>query len=110
MNIIIIQLALFCANLVMISLVITPAALKVKKSASPDGVAKIVTDQSASTDACMERANDQVFVNAATAIKEHDAMNAKRIQDAKTASVQSHGSVAASKTGVESSATKVSNN
>lgn len=56
----------------------------------------------------MERANDQVFVNAATATKAQDVTNANHILDARMASAQGLGSVAAIKTGVAFCATKVS--
>jgi hypothetical protein len=109
MNIIIIQLAPYYASLAMTSLVITPAAAKAKKFASPDGAVRTATDQSARTDACTERAKGQVYVNVATATKELSATNAKPIQDAKMASAQNHGSVVATKIGVAFSVTKVSN-
>jgi hypothetical protein len=87
----------------------TPAEIMVKRSASPDGAVITATNQSVPTDACTERAKGQVFVNAATATKEPSATNARPIQDAKMASASSLGSAAARRTGVEYSATKVSN-
>lgn len=109
MNITITQPAPYYASLAMISLDTTLAVTEAKKSVSPDGVVKIAINQPAPTDAFMERASDQVSVNAATATKERDVTNANLIRDAKMASVQSHGSVNVIKTGVEYSVTKVSN-
>lgn len=97
-----------CASLAMTSSVIILAATEAKKSARPDGVARIARNQPAQMDAFTERASGQVFVNAATAIKEQDVTNANHIQDARMASAQNHGSVAALETGVEYSVTKVS--
>src|SRR5690349_11417063 len=108
MSIIIIQRALCCASLVTISLVITPAAVKAKRSAKQDGAVRTAISQPVRKDAYMERARGLVFVNAATAIKDRGATNVRRILDAKTASAQSHGSVIAIRIGVEYSATKVS--
>lgn len=92
----------------MISSATTPAVAKAKRFASPDGAARTATSRFVPRDASMERANDQVFVNAATAIKAQDATNANHILDARMASARGPGSVAAIKTGVAFSATKVS--
>lgn len=92
----------------MISSATTPAAAEAKRFASPDGAARTATSRFVPRDASTERANDQVFANAATAIKAHDVTNANRILDARTASAQGLGSAAAIKTGVAFSATKVS--
>lgn len=100
--------ALCCVSLAMTSLVITLAAIRVRRFANPDGVVIIVTNQPAPTDAFMERASDQVYVNAAMATKEQNVTNANHIQDAKMASAQNHGIVAVTKTGVAYSVTKVS--
>ena len=109
MNIIITQRVLYCASPAMISSAIILVATEVKKSANPDGAVRIATGQPAPTDAFMERASDQVSVNAVTATKEQNVTNANLIQDAKMASAQNHGSVDVIKTGVEYFATKVSN-
>lgn len=105
----IIQLAPYFASLATTSLDTTPAAAKAKRSVSPDGVARIAINRLVRTDACMERAKGQVYVNAATATKVPNATNVRPIQDAKMASVLSHGSVDATRTGVAFSVTKVSN-
>jgi hypothetical protein len=109
MNITITQPAPYYASLAMTSLVITPAAVRAKKSASPDGAVRTATDHSARMDVCMERAKGQVCVNVATATKEPSVTNVRPIQDAKMASAQNHGSVVATKIGVAFSVTKVSN-
>lgn len=108
MNITTTQPAPCYASLATTSLDITLAATKAKRSASPDGAVRTVTNPSAPTDAFMERASGQVSVSAATATRERDATSAKHTQDAKMASAPNHGSVAATKTGVEYSVTKVS--
>lgn len=108
MNITITQLARCCASLAMTFSVTTPAAARVKKSASQDGAGRIAKNHFAPTDAFTDRAKNQVFVNVATATKERDATSAWHIQDAKMASALNHGSVVATKTGVEYSAIKVS--
>lgn len=102
------QRAQFCANLVMISSVTTPAAIGVRRSADTVGLARIVTNQFAKTDATMACAKVQVCANAGTATKANDATNVNHIQDVRMASAQNHGSVNAGGTGVEYSATKVS--
>lgn len=109
MNTTITQPAPYFVSPAMTFLATTPAEIMVKRSANPDGVAKTAINQSVPTDACTERANGQVFVSAATATKEPSATNARPIQDAKMASALSHGSAAVRRTGVEYSATKVSN-
>ena len=86
----------------------TPAVLTAKKFAIPDGMASIVTSRFVPKDVWMERVSFQVSVNAATDIKAQDATSAKYIQDARMASVKSHGIVYATKTGVEFFVTKVS--
>lgn len=108
MSITITQRARFCASRATTSLATTPAAIKAKRSANPAGAVRIATSQLVRTDAFMERAKGPVFVNAATATRERGATSANRILAAKTASAQSHGSVAATRTGVEYSVTKVS--
>lgn len=102
------QRAPYSVSRVTTSLATIPVAVKAKKSASPDGVVRIATSHFALKDVFMERANGQVFANAATATKERNATNVNLIQDARMASAQNHGSVIASKIGVEFSATKVS--
>lgn len=59
-------------------------------------------------DASMARANVQVYANVEPATKENIATNVNHILDVKMASVLSHGSVSATKIGVEFFATKVS--
>lgn len=102
------QRAPCCASLAMTSSVIILAATEAKNSASPDGVARTARNQPAQMDAFTERASGQVFVNAASAIKERNVTSANHTQDARMASAHIHGSVSASKTGVEYSVTKVS--
>lgn len=97
-----------CASLATTSSATTPAAVRVRKCASPDGAVRTAISQSVPTDVCMERADGQVFVSAATATKAHGATSVRPTQDAKMASAPSHGSVDATRTGAEYSATKVS--
>lgn len=105
----IIQRALCCASLAMTSSVTTHAATWARRSVSQAGVARTARSQSAMKDVFMERASDQVSANATPATKERSATNVYHIQDAKTVSARSPGSVDATKTGVEYSVTKVSN-
>lgn len=108
MNITTIQRALCCVSRAMISLDITPAVVRVKKSAIPDGVMRIATNQPVPTVAKTERVNVQVFVNAAMATKARDVTSANHTQDVKMATAKHHGSVDVTRTGVEYSVTKVS--
>lgn len=102
------QPALCCASLATTSLVTTPAAAKAKRSAKPDGAVRTAISQPVRTDAFMERASGPVSASAVTATKDRGATSVNRILAARTATVQSHGSAVASRTGVESSVTKVS--
>lgn len=108
MNITTTQRARCFVSRAMISLDITPAAARAKKSATPDGVMRIATDQPVPTVAKTERANVQVFVNAAMATKARDVTNANHTQDVKMATAKHHGSVAVTRTGVGYFVTKVS--
>lgn len=86
------QPARCCANHVMTTLAITPAAVEAKRSAGMAGVARTAIVQSARTDASMACANVQVCASAATATKANDATSVNHIQDARMAHAKSHGS------------------
>lgn len=108
MSITTIQRARCCASRATTFSATTPAAAKAKRFVKPDGAVRIATSQPVRMDAFMERASGPVFVNVATATKDRGATSVNRILDARTASVQSHGSVTATRIGVEFFVTKVS--